>query len=175
MPRSLARRPAVWLLTPLLLLEACASAVPHAPQPPVTALDPPGLDAVRRALEGQPATLVIAGGEVVRDAEEVVLDADTTSWRDGEGRRSVPTAKVCKVVRQVRFRAGKGYAWGLLACAPVAWGVAQGEKDPLAGLGRLLLVEGICPLLGIFVASVLKNPPDRTVYAAAGSACEPAR
>lgn len=165
-----ARRLAAWLLLPAILLEACASV----PRAPVTSLDPASLGVLHRALEDQPATLVLGSGEVVRDAEDVVMNAETTSWREGEHQRSVPSSQVCKVVRQVRFRAGKGYAWGLLACAPFAWAAADAQKDPLAGLGALLLTEGLCPLIGLLVGAVLKEPPDRVVYAAAES-CGPAR
>ena len=99
-----ARRLAAWLLSPAILLEACASGVPPTP---VTALDPASLAVLHRALEDQPASLVLAGGEVVREAEDVVMNAETTSWREGEHQRSVPTSQVCKVLRQVRFRLTK--------------------------------------------------------------------
>src|SRR5436309_11219064 len=117
MPSCFARGSVAWLLPPAVLLQACASSVPPAP---VTSLDPANLAVAHRALEEQPATLVLASGEIVQDVEDVVLSAESTSWREGDRRREVPTSQVCKVIRQVRFRAGKGYAWGTLACAPVA-------------------------------------------------------
>jgi len=166
MQPPVARRLIAWLLPMTILLEACASGVPPAP---VTSLDPTSLAVLQRTLEDQPAALVLASGEVVHSAEGVVMTAETTSWREGERSRSVPTSEICKVLREVRFRGGKGYAWGLLACAPVAHVIANSTKDPLEALGEILLIEGLCPLIGVFVAAVLKEPPDRVVYAAAES------
>jgi hypothetical protein len=160
-----------WLLPMTILLEACASGVPPTP---VTSLDPTSLAVLQRALEDQPATLVLGSGEVVRSAEGVIMTAVTTSWREGERSRSVPSSAVCKVLREVRFRGGKGYAWGLLACAPVAHVIASSNKDPWGALGTVLLIEGLCPLIGVFVAAGLRQPPDRVVYAAAES-CGAAR
>jgi hypothetical protein len=169
MPTPSVRRFVASLLPAVILLAACASTVPRAP---VTSLDPAGLSTLHRALDGQPATVVLAGGETAREVEDVEVGAETTSWREGDRARSVPTSQVCQVVRQIRFRAGKGYAWGTLACAPLAWGVGQAQRDPLAGLGAVLLVEGLCPLIGLFVAAGLKQPADRVVYAS--PSCGPA-
>jgi hypothetical protein len=124
---------------------------------------------VHRALQEEPATLVLASGEVVRDAQDVVVGAESTSWREGSRRRDVPTSQVCKVIHQIRFRAGKGYAWGALACAPIALGVGRAQSDPLAAIGDFILIQGLCPLIGIFIASGLKHPPDPVVYEAPGS------
>lgn len=157
-----ARGLVAWLLPPAILLQACASAVPPVP---VTALDPANLAVVHRALEDQPVTLVLASGEVVREAEEVVVGPESTSWREDDRRREVPTSQVCKVIRQLRFRAGKGYAWGTLACAPIALGISSAQSDPFAGLGYLILIEGLCPLIGIFIA---RGSSERVVYEAPG-------
>jgi hypothetical protein len=153
------------LLPPVIFAHGCASGVPRAP---LTSLDAVNLATVNRVIEGQPVSLVLASGEVVKEAEDVTLTAETTSWRgDHDRQRTVPTAEVCKVILQVRFRAGKGYAWGLLACAPIAYATADAQRDPLAGLGVLLLTEALCPLAGIAVSAGLKQPPDRVVYSAA--------
>jgi hypothetical protein len=152
------------LLPPVIFAQACASSVPKTP---VTSLDAVTLATVNRAIEGQPVSLVLASGEVVKEAEDVTLTAETTSWRgDRDRQRMVPTAEVCKVILQVRFRAGKGYAWGLLACAPIAYGAADAERDPLAGLGVLLFTEALCPFIGMAVSAGFKQPPDRVVYSA---------
>ena len=161
------RRQLAWLLVPVLLLEACASGVPPSP---VTAADSSSLAVVNHALEDQPAMIELASGEILREVEGTVMSAESTSWRgDGDRERTVPTAQVCKVTRQIRKRAGKGFAWGLLACAPVALADSHSRSDPLDGLGRLLLDEALCGFLGMFVAAGLKQPPDRVVYAAPGS------
>lgn len=161
------RRLVALLLPPAILAQACASGVPRAP---LTSLDAAGLAAVNREIEGQPVLLRLAGGEVVKEAEDVTLTAETTSWRgDHDRQRIVPTKEVCQVTRQVRFRAGKGYAWGLLACAPLAYAASNANGDPLAGLGALLATEMLCPFLGMGIAAGLKQPPDRVVYTAPGS------
>ena len=164
------RKVAALLLSTAILAQACASA-PPSNSPPI----PPALAAANQAAEDQPVTLELRSGEVVREVEGLVMTAESTSWFDGEHARSVPTAEVCKVIRQIRHRAGKGYAWGLLGCAPVAIAISRDHNDdPLAGLGTLLLSEGLCALVGMFIASGMKQPPDRVVYTAPG-ACGPAR
>jgi len=154
------------LLPPVILAQACASGVPRTP---LTSLDAVGLATVNRAIEGQPVSLRLASGEVVKEAEDVTLTAETTSWRgDQDSRRTVPTKEVCQVILQVRFRAGKGYAWGLLACAPLAYAAGNANQDPLAGLAALVLTEALCPFLGMGIAAGFKQPPDRVVYSAPG-------
>jgi hypothetical protein len=155
------------LLPPVIFAQSCASGVPRTP---LTSLDAAGLATVNRVIEGQPVALRLADGEVVKEAEDVTLTAETTSWRgDHDRQRIVPTKDVCEVILQVRFRAGKGYAWGLLACAPIAYAAANSERDPLEGLGVLLATELVCPFLGMGIAAGLKQPPDRVVYAAPGT------
>jgi hypothetical protein len=164
------RKTIALLLTPALFAQACASAPPaSAPQ------TPPTLEAINQMIEGQPVRLRLRSGEVVREAEEVVLTEDTTSWQEGGRRRSVPTADVCEVDRQIRHRAGKGYAWGLLGCAPVAIAISHSDRSevPLGQVASLLLSEGICAFIGMFIAAGLKEPPDRVVYTAPGD-CAPA-
>jgi hypothetical protein len=156
------RRQVAWLLVPVILLEACASGVPPSP---VTAADSASLAVVNHALEDQPATIVLASGEVVRDVEGTVMTPESTSWRgDGDHERTVPTAQVCKVSRQIRKRAGKGFAWGLLAGAPVALAYSHSQDLPLDRLSYFLAAELICGFLGMFIDAGLKQPPDRVVY-----------
>lgn len=160
------------LLPAVILTQACASGVPPVP---VTSLDPAPLAVVNRAIESQPVMLQLASGEVIREAEGVVMTAESTSWQGGGDHvRTVPTAQVCKVIRQVRYRAGKGYAWGLLACAPVAYGLSHGKSDPLEGLAILFFSEALCGFAGMLVSAGFKQPPDRVVYSAPGS-CGPMR
>ena len=156
------------LLPPVILAQACASGGPPLP---ATSLDPAPLAAVNREIEDQPVKIQLASGEVVQEAEGVVITAESTSWLVEHSRvRTVPTAEVCKLIRQVRFRAGKGYAWGLLACAPIAAGVADANKKGLSGgFLPLLLTEMLCPFAGMVIAAGLKQPPDRVVYSAPGS------
>jgi hypothetical protein len=165
------RRLVALLLPGVILFQACASSGPPLP---MTSLDPVPLAAVNRAIEGEPVQLQLANGEVIREAEDVEMTAESTSWTKDDHKRTVPTAEVCKVIRQIRHRAGKGYAWGLVACAPGALASGSGTKDPLAALGNLLIFEGLCPFIGMFVFAALKQPPDRVVYSAPGS-CGPAR
>jgi|tagenome__1003787_1003787.scaffolds.fasta_scaffold20697758_2 hypothetical protein len=157
------------LLPPVIFAQACASS---APRGPVTSLDALSLAAINREVEDQPVAIRLASGEVVKEAEGLTMTAETTSWRGGHDRgRAVPTTEVCQVVRQVRHRAGKGYAWGLLACAPIAIAAGRDSRndgDLLAGLGALLVTEAFCPFIGMFIGAGLKQPPDRVVYTAPG-------
>ena len=156
------RRQVAWLLVPVLLLEACASGVPPVP---VTAADSSSLAVVNHALEDQPATIVLASGEVVRDVEGTMMTPESTSWRgDGDRERTVPTFQVCKVSREIRKRAGKGFAWGLLGGVPVALAYAHSTDFPLDSLFYFLAAELACGFLGMLVGAGLKQPPDRVVY-----------
>ncbi|HZF07382.1 MAG TPA: hypothetical protein VFE33_01195 [Thermoanaerobaculia bacterium] len=156
------------VLAPALLAQACASALP-----PGSPGIPPNLASVNHVVEDQPVTVELRSGEVAREVEGLVMTADSTAWFDGDHARSVPTAEVCKVTLQIRHRAGKGYAWGLLGCAPVALVASHSEADPLDSLGRLLITEAVCALFGILVFSGMRVPPDRVVYTAP-NACGPA-
>jgi len=156
------------VLAPALLAQACASA-----PPPGSPGIPPNLAAVNQAAEDQPVTVELRSGEVAHEVEGLVMTADSTAWFDGDHARSVPTADVCKVTLQIRRRAGKGYAWGLLGCAPVALAASRGEVDPLDALGRLLITEAVCALFGILVFAGMHVPPDHVVYTAP-DACGPA-
>lgn len=155
------RKLAALLLSTAVLAQACASA-----PPPSSPQSPPPLAAVNQAAEGQPVTVELRSGEIVKSVEGFVMTVDSTVWFDGEHARSVPTAEICKVTRQISHRAGKGYAWGLLGCAPVALLAGQNEHDPFAGLGRLLATEAVCALAGILVFSGMHLPPDRVIYTA---------
>jgi hypothetical protein len=167
-------RKLVALVLPLaILLQACASG---GPPPPATSLDPVPLATVNRAIAGEPVALHLASGEVIREAEGVVMTAESTSWLgDGDRVRTVPTAEVCKVIRQIRHRAGKGYAWGLLACVPAAVGISRANRnDPAGSFLDALLTEVVCGFAGMLVAAGFKLPRDRVVYVAPGS-CGSAR
>lgn len=167
-------RKLVALVLPLAILaQACASS---GPPPPVTSLDPVPLATVNRAIEEQPVALYLASGEVVREAEGVVMTAESTSWLgDGGKVRTVPTTEVCKVVRQVRHRAGKGYAWGLLGCIPIAVAVSRRDNNDISGgVLSAMVADAFCAFAGMLIAAGFKQPPDRVVYVAPGS-CGPAR
>jgi hypothetical protein len=142
----------------------------------VTSLDPAPLAAVNRAIAGEPVALQLASGEVVQEAEGVVMTAESTSWLGDHDRvRTVPTAEVCKVIRQIRHRAGKGYAWGLLACVPAAVVVSRAnENDRPGSFFNAILTEVICGFAGMLVAAGFKQPRDHVVYTAPGS-CGSAR
>jgi hypothetical protein len=139
MPPCFARGFVAWLLPPALLLQACASTVPPVP---VTSLDPANLAVVHRALEDQPVTLVLASGEVVREAEDVVVGAESTSWRPP---------------------AGGPYLSGLQGDSPAPVSSREGIRVGHPGLGSLILVEGLCPLIGILIA---RGSTERVVYEA---------
>ena len=166
-------RKSVASLLPLVILaQACASSVPPSP---VTSLDPVPLATVNRAIEEQPVALYLASGEVIREAEGVVMTAESTSWLgDDDQVRTVPTSEVCKVVRQIRYRAGLGYAWGLLACVPLAVAVSRNDNDFTNGFLSAVASDLICGFAGMLIAAGFKQPPDRVVYVAPGS-CGPAR
>ena len=166
------RRLVALLLPPAILVQACAGG---APAPPVTSLDAVTLSAVNRAIEGQPVALELASGEVVREVEGAVVTAESTSWLgDGDRMRTVPTSEVCKVSRQVRHRAGKGYLWGLVACIPVAVAANAQKSGDIGSSLQPIIAEALCAVLGMVVAAGLKLPRDRVVYSAPGS-CGPAR
>ena len=84
--------------------------------------------------------------------------------------RTVPTAEVCKVIRQVRHRAGKGYAWGLLGCIPIAVAVARRDNNDVSGgVLSAMVADAFCAFAGMLIAAGFKLPRDRVVYVAPGS------
>jgi hypothetical protein len=169
---ALLRRLMPRLALPALLAAGCASGGPPAPATGGTS----ALDAANRALAEQPAIVELRSGEVARDVEGVVMTAETTSWRDGDRERTVPTVEVVKVTREIRFRAGKGLAWGLLVGVPVGLIVGSTQSGS-ANQGffaisdraaATVVADLACGLLGMVVAGVFRQPPDRVVYRAPG-------
>jgi hypothetical protein len=154
---------------PALLTSGCASGGP----PRARTGETPALDEANRALEGQPATVELRSGEVARDVEGVVMTAETTSSRDGDRGRTVPTAEVARVTREVRFRVGKGLGWGLIVGVPLGFAIGSGASKRAEGIfafsdrdATIVITDLACGLLGMVVAGILKLPPDRVAYVA---------
>jgi uncharacterized membrane protein YfcA len=80
--------------------------------------------------------------------------------------RTVPTAEVRRVVREIRFRAGKGLGWGAVAGVAVGALIGAHQKDSLNQAFTYLLSDVATALGGMFVTTVLRQPPDRVVYVA---------
>jgi hypothetical protein len=131
MQRPVARRLIAWLLPMTILLEACASGVPPAP---VTSLDPTSLAVLQRTLEDQPATLVLASGEVVRSADS---DEDDHLFR-----RKATTGRSEATDGALVDRSGRlgrlPLSWFVLVSAPSLLVVAAvcSCENPRAGGGR---------------------------------------
>src|SRR5258708_23706739 len=127
----LVRRPAV-------LAQGCASAPASNPStataPPATsrakATDPARLPAINDDLAGEPATVELAGGEVVQQARSVRLGTEVTSWQESSGReRTVPTAEVRRVLREQKRLIGRGFGYGAaVALLPAPGGEQQQEQ-----------------------------------------------
>jgi hypothetical protein len=105
--------------------------------------------------------------------------AAATSWRSDEQERTVPTADVLKVTREMRFRAGKGILWGLVAGLPISAAVTANQHNnnffgssprPIV----FFLTDVACGLAGLVAVAGLKLPLDLVVYVAPPSAGQPA-
>jgi hypothetical protein len=123
-------------------------------------------EAVNRALEDQPAIVELRSGESVHDVEDVKMTAESTSWRDGDRVRTVPTAEVRRVVRQLRFRAGKGFGWGAAGGAVVGYFVAAHQRNSLNQAFGFIVFDLASGLAGMFVTTIMRQPPDQVVYVA---------
>lgn len=160
------RREIALMLLLLVVAQGCATGR-LARQPVVTGGGPADLEAVNRALEDQPAIVELKSGERVHDVEGVKMTAESTSWRDGDQVRTVPTAEVSRVTRQVRWRAAKGLAWGAVGGLPVALlinnNAVRSRRSNNQGV-VLVLAELGSAALGMFIAGAVRLPPDRVVY-----------
>jgi hypothetical protein len=168
------RRGIAWLLllSPILV-QGCASGG----LPRTSGGEPGGADrfeAVNRALEEQPAIVELASGETVHDVEEVKMTAESTSWRDGDRVRTVPTSEVRRIVRQVRFRAGKGLGWGAAGGAVAGYFIAAHQRDTSNQVLGFIAITVASGLAGMFVTGVMRQPPDQVVYTAADTGAPPA-
>jgi hypothetical protein len=92
----------------------------------------------------------------------------------------VPTAEVLKVSREMRFRAGKGFLWGMVAALPASAvvGANQGSTAFFGSSAKpiaFLMADVAGGLIGLVVVAGLKLPPDLVVYVAPSAAAQPAR
>lgn len=163
------------VLLPAVLAQGCASAVTTNPSTgPSTGAapsasrsqptDPAKLQAITDDLEGLPATIELASGEVVQKAQSVRLGTEVTSWRESSGReRTVPTAEVRRVLREQRRLIGRGFGYGAAAAfLPAALVVGNYKSNGFfSGYGGfyegLLIVVG-GGLIGMVVAAVNRHP-----------------
>jgi len=148
-----------------LVIQGCASGG----LPRTSGGEPGGADrfaAVNRALEEQPAIIELKSGETVRDVEEVKMTAESTSWRYGDRVRTVPTSEVRRVIRQVRFRAGKGLGWGAAGGAVAGYFIAAHQRDSTNQVLGFIVITVASGLAGMFVTGVMRQPPDQVVYTA---------
>jgi hypothetical protein len=169
------RRELALMLLPLLVAQGCASGG-LARQPMVTGGGTADFEAVNRSLADQLATVELKGGQKAKDVEDVRMTAESTSWRDGDQVRTVPTADVSRVTREVRRRLWSGLGWGVLAGIPVGLLVASGQKNTSGGfyyiasdqqVTAFVLVDLACGLAGMAISGALRQP--RVVYVAAGA------
>jgi hypothetical protein len=166
------RRWMAMLLLPALAAQGCASG--GLPRTGGGAAGGADFEAVNRALAEQPAIVELRGGEVVHDVEEVKMTPGSTSWRDGDRVRTVPTAEVRRVVRQLRFRAGKGFGWGAAGGAVVGYFIAAHERNPSDQVLGFILFDLASGLAGMFVTTIMRQPPDQVVYVAPDAGALPA-
>ena len=160
------------VLLPAVLAQGCASAVttnpstgaaPSASRPRPT--DPAKLQSINDDLEGLPATIELASGEVVQKAQSVRLGTEVTTWHESSGReRTVPTAEVRRVLREQKHLIGRGFGYGAAAAALPAYLVASAASNRSGlfsgidafGEGLLTVVGG--GLVGMLVAAVNRHP-----------------
>jgi hypothetical protein len=168
------RREMALMLLPLMAAQGCASGG-LSRQPMATGGGPADFEAVNRSLADQLATVELKSGQKAKDVEDVRMTAESTSWRDGDQVRTVPTAEVSRVTREVRRRLWSGLGWGILAGIPVGLLVASGQKNPGGEFSiasdqqvtTFVLVDLACGLAGMAISGALRQP--RVVYAAAGA------
>ena len=169
------RRWMAMLLLPALATQGCASGgLPRTGGGPAGTAGAADFEAVNRALADQPAIVELRSGETVHDVEEVKMTPESTSWRDGDRVRTVPTAEVRRVVRQIRFRAGKGFGWGAAGGAVVGYFVAAHQRNVDNQVLGFLVFDLASGLAGMFVTTIMRQPPDQVVYVAPGAAGAPA-
>jgi hypothetical protein len=164
------RREIALMLLPLWAAQGCASGglAPRAGSP--GGGGPADLVAVNNALADHPAIVELRGGEKVEDVEDVRMTAESTSWRDGDQVRTVPTAEVSRVTRQVRRRGWSGLGWGILAGLPVGWLVASTQHGEGTFISKqqattFVLTDVACGLVGMIIDGSRRH--DQVVYAAA--------
>jgi hypothetical protein len=164
----------VLVLLPAVLAQGCATAAtphPASSTPPATAAggaivaDPAKLSEINDELAGEPATIELAGGEVVRQAQSVRLGSEVTSWHDSSGReRTVPTAEVRRVLSEERHL-GRGFGYGAAAAVLPGYLVFNsGNCRTCSGYsaegafvaGVLVVVAG--GLIGMVVATAKRHP-----------------
>ncbi|HXO40368.1 MAG TPA: hypothetical protein VN999_02895 [Thermoanaerobaculia bacterium] len=164
------RRWMAMLLLPALATQGCASGgLPRTGGGPTATAGAADFEAVNRTLEEQPAIVELRSGESVHDVEDVKMTAESTSWHDGDRVRTVPTAEVRRVVRQLRFRAGKGFGWGAAGGAVVGYFVAAHQRNADNQVLGFLIFDLASGLAGMFVTTVMRQPPDQVVYVAPGA------
>lgn len=169
------RRWMAMLLLPVLATQGCASGgLPRTGGGPGGTAGTADFEAVNRALAEQPAIVELRGGERVHDVEDVKMSAEATSWRDGDRVRTVPTAEVLRVVRQLRFRAGKGFGWGAAGGAVAGYFIAAHQHDTQNQVLGFIVLDIASGLAGMFVTTIMRQPPDQVVYVAPGAAGAPA-
>jgi hypothetical protein len=155
------------LLLPALAAQSCASGgLPRTGGGPTGTAGAADFEAVNRTLAEQPAIVELRSGETVHDVEDVKMTAESTSWRDGDRVRTVPTAEVRRVVRQIRFRAGKGFGWGAAGGAVAGFFIAAHQRDSLNQVAGFLVIDLASGLAGMFVTTIMRQPPDQVVYVA---------
>ena len=173
----------VLILLPAVLVQGCATAAtPNAASAPASAAvtgpsrapDAGKLQDITDDLAGEPATIELAGGEVVQQALAVRLGTEVTSWHDASGReRTVPTAEVRRVLREQRHLIGRGFGYGTAAGVFPAYAVAQSQchhgcssalfasETAFVGFFLVILAGGV---IGMVVAAANRHPV--VVYAA---------
>ena len=168
------RREVALILLSLVTVQGCATGR-MARQPLATGGGPPDFEAINRALSDQPATVELKTGEQAKDVENVRMTAESTSWLADDRERTVATAEVSSVTRQVRRRLWSGFGWGALAGLPVAYLVAnQQSKSTCSGIScsgvsdsqvvAFVLTDLACGMAGMVISGAFRQP--QVVYLA---------
>jgi hypothetical protein len=118
---------------------------------------------VNRDLEGQVVRVELAGGRRVKNAREVSIAADFTSWRARDGFRRVPTGEVVRITTPPKREILKGLGWGLgIGAAVGAFAVADSEDtgtalDPAADSSVLVGSVLVGGAVGAVVGAMRKR------------------
>jgi hypothetical protein len=167
-----------FVLLPLVLAQGCASTASSSPSSvspsdrtadAPRAVDRAKIQELNEVLAGEPATVELTGGEVVHDALSVKFETETVSWQDAAGKeRTVPVARVSRVLRDQAHLIGRGFGYGAAAAVLPGYLVAKGTQckhgcgeDELSGAGSFiagLLVVVAGGLIGMLVAAANRHP-----------------
>jgi hypothetical protein len=177
----------------LVMLPGSSNAQPSSSSPAalgsqVAAAAPPATESLREAkldeanarLDGQRATVELAGGEAFRHLSQVAIEPDRTSWSVGGTtvRREVPTAQVRRVLVEPESRAGLGFGIGCAVGGTAVltlWSSNRFHGGSATDLVAAVIGTGF---VGFLIGASRRLQPPKVVYeapAAAPAASQAAR